>query len=70
MREPIADMGLKYCQVYAQSKGMKQYPPIGYVYASSVAEAMQAWSEWAIDGPMDVVIEFDDELQRPRCYNY
>lgn len=61
-------VGFKYYQVYAQSKGMKQFPPIGVVYARSVSEAMKAWSEWAIDGPMDVVIEFDDEMQRPRCY--
>jgi hypothetical protein len=60
----------KYYQVYAQNRGMKQFPHIGVVYARSVAEAMQAWSEWAIDGPIDVVIEFDDEMQRPRCYNY
>ena len=51
MPEPIADRseygdaGFKYYQVYAQSRGMKQFPPIGVVYARSVSEATKQAQE-------------------------
>jgi len=39
--------------------------PYAEMYARDDAEAWELWEEYAVDGPLDVVIEYDKEKQVP-----
>jgi len=52
--------------VYKLDENRNKYPfPYAEMYARDDAEAWELWEEYAVDGPLDVVIEYDKEKQVP-----
>ena len=39
--------------------------PHAEIYAKNDAEAWELWEEFAVDGPLNVTIEYDTEKQHP-----
>ncbi len=52
--------------VYKLDENRNKYPfPYAEIYARDDAEAWDLWEEYAVDGPSDVVIEYNKEKQVP-----
>jgi len=52
--------------VYKLDEDRNKYPfPYAEIYARDDAEAWELWEEFAVDGPSNVVIEYNKEKQVP-----
>jgi len=52
--------------VYQLDQNRNKYPfPYAEVYARDDSEAWELWEEFAVDGPLDVTIEYEKEKQVP-----